>query len=92
VQRSPGATTLVAPVGQAGSRWNSTTPDTARVRYAGYRGEDGSVVGDPLHIGLTTFAKQLGWHSAGTAFDILPLMIRVDGGPVQLFDVPKDGS
>lgn len=60
------------------------------IRYAGYRRTDGSVVGDPLHLALTALAADLGWRSAGTAFDILPLMLRVDGGPVQLFEVPPD--
>lgn len=60
------------------------------IRYAGHRREDGSIVGDPLHADLTATAVRLGWRPAGTAFDILPLMIRVDGGPVQLFDVPRD--
>jgi len=60
------------------------------IRYAGYRNPDGSVTGDPLHVELTDLARHLGWRGAGGAFDVLPLMLRVDGGPVQLFDVPAD--
>ncbi len=60
------------------------------IRYAGYRRGDGSVVGDPLHVRLTERVTELGWRGAGTAFDVLPLLLRVDGRRPALFDVPAE--
>lgn len=60
------------------------------IRYAGYRGSDGTVVGDPAHLELTELATSLGWQGEGTAFDVLPLMISTPDEPVQLFDVPSE--
>lgn len=49
------------------------------IRYAGYRlGADG-VLGDPLHLELTATATALGWRGAGTAFDVLPLIVDAPG-------------
>jgi nitric-oxide synthase len=60
------------------------------IRYAGYRREDGSVLGDPLHVDLTRIAEGLGWRGRGTAFDVLPLVVQDGSAPPQLFDVPRD--
>lgn len=60
------------------------------VRYAGYRQADGSVVGDPLHIPLTEVAMRLGWRGAGTAFDILPVIIQVGDDAPRWFQPPAD--
>jgi nitric-oxide synthase len=60
------------------------------VRYAGYQQPDGSVVGDPQYVGLTQMATSLGWRGAGSAFDILPLIISVDGKPPEMLEVPAD--
>lgn len=60
------------------------------IRYAGYRRSDGRVIGDPLHVGLTRRVMDMGWRGAGTAFDVLPLLVRVDGKPPVIFDVPPD--
>jgi nitric-oxide synthase len=57
------------------------------IRYAGYRTEDG-VLGDPLHLQLTDYARRLGWRGAGTPFDVLPLFISIDDSPVRMFEVP----
>ncbi|MFD4374475.1 nitric oxide synthase oxygenase [Streptomyces sp. NPDC058486] len=59
------------------------------IRYAGYRQDDGSVVGDPLHCDLTDLAMALGWKGAGTRFDVLPLIVRMPGGPPRWFEVPE---
>ena len=59
------------------------------VRYAGYRTPHG-MVGDPLHVELTEYAQSLGWRGAGTAFDVLPLLITVEDGPVRMFELPAD--
>ncbi|MGA9870071.1 MAG: nitric oxide synthase oxygenase [Rhodococcus sp. (in: high G+C Gram-positive bacteria)] len=60
------------------------------IRYAGYRREDGSVVGDPAHSELTALAERLGWRGAGTAFDLLPLIISTPDEPLRWFDVPRE--
>jgi nitric-oxide synthase len=60
------------------------------IRYAGYRRPDGRVVGDPANIAITEFARKLGWRSAGSAFDVLPLLISTPDEPVRWFDVPHE--
>lgn len=60
------------------------------VRYAGYKQPDGSVVGDPQYVALTQMATSLGWRGSGSAFDVLPLIICVDGQPPEIVDVPAD--
>lgn len=59
------------------------------IRYAGYQSADGRITGDPWHVGLTQRAMALGWRGAGTRFDVLPLLIAVDGKPPVMFPVPK---
>jgi len=60
------------------------------IRYAGYRRPNGQVVGDPKHVELTQRAMSMGWRGAGTAFDVLPLIVSLDGKPPAMFDVPAD--
>ncbi|WP_219834520.1 nitric oxide synthase oxygenase [Paenibacillus sp. R14(2021)] len=76
----------------------SAEPDRPRIRiwneqyirYAGYKQEDGSVVGDPVSLELTEACERMGWRGAGTAFDVLPLIIQLGDEPPRLFEVPKD--
>ena len=58
------------------------------IRYAGYARPDGSVVGDADYVDLTRKAMGLGWQGAGGMFDILPLILCMDGKPPRAFDVP----
>lgn len=58
------------------------------IRYAGYRQDDGTVLGDPRNVAFTERCEALGWRGEGTAHDLLPLAIQVPGEPVELFDVP----
>lgn len=60
------------------------------IRYAGYRNGDGTVTGDPANIAITEFAMKLGWHGAGTPFDILPVLISTPDEPIRWFDVPPE--
>jgi nitric-oxide synthase len=60
------------------------------IRYAGYRRQDGSVVGDPLHAGLTDAVRRLGWRGPGGPFDVLPLVIQMPGREPELFELPAD--
>ena len=73
--------------GQPGIRiWNPQL-----IRYAGYRQPDGSVVGDPLHADLTEQVRRLGWKGgAGTAFDLLPLVIQLPNEHPKLFELPRE--
>jgi nitric-oxide synthase len=59
------------------------------IRYAGYQ-EAGRVIGDPLHVELTRQAVRAGWKPGHGQFDILPMMITVDGRPPEIFDIPPD--
>lgn len=59
------------------------------LRYAGYETDKG-IVGDPHSIAFTKVCEELGWQSAGTNFDILPLIIQVDGQKPRLFEMPKE--
>lgn len=59
------------------------------LRYAGYRRPNGGFLGDPLNAELTDLAISLGWEGRGTAFDILPLIIRDAAGQLHPFPVPE---
>jgi nitric-oxide synthase len=59
------------------------------VRYAGYRRPAGGTIGDPESVAVTELAVGLGWSGPGTAFDVLPLVIRGSGG-LDVFPVPGD--
>jgi nitric-oxide synthase len=75
--------------GRQGPRiWNEQL-----IRYAGYRRADGSVLGDPRYVGFTDAATRRGWHGAGTAFDVLPLVVSgdgVDGATTVVTTLPAD--
>lgn len=60
------------------------------VRYAGYRTERG-IIGDPASVKFTETCMRLGWHGAGTAFDILPLVIQLGNQQPKLYELP-DGA
>lgn len=59
------------------------------IRYAGYEQLDGTVIGDSHSVEFTKKCVELGWHGEGTDFDVLPIMLQVDGGEPRLFDIPK---
>jgi nitric-oxide synthase len=78
--------TLFPPAGPDGvvpRIWNEQL-----VRYAGYRQDDGSVVGDPRNVEFTDRCRALGWRGDGGHHDLLPLAIQLPGAQVELFDVP----
>jgi nitric-oxide synthase len=67
------------------------------VRYAAHRvgtGHDGSAVvrGDKANLALTDRAVALGWRRPDPPgrFDLLPLLVSVDGGVPGLFELPSD--
>lgn len=51
------------------------------MRYAGYSGSNGSVLGDPMNIRLTQIAIDLGWQPPHqrSRFDILPIILQFRG-------------
>ncbi|WP_227396923.1 nitric oxide synthase oxygenase [Jeotgalibacillus aurantiacus] len=59
------------------------------IRYAGYKQEDGSIIGDPHSVELTEFCKNLGWEGKGTPYDVLPIVIQLDGESPVYFEVPS---
>lgn len=60
------------------------------IRYAGYREEDGTTVGDPRNAALTELAEGLGWKGGGGRFDVLPMVIQPGSGRPLLHDLPGD--
>jgi len=59
------------------------------IRYAGYRTEDGSVVGDPKFVDFTEAVTELGWHGKGAAFDVLPLVLEAPGVGPRVYELPE---
>lgn len=63
------------------------------IRYAGYRMDDGSVVGDPRNADFTVMVRKLGWTGGtGGPFDVLPLAISEGDGPPLLAPIPDDAA
>ncbi|MEU4253922.1 nitric oxide synthase oxygenase [Amycolatopsis sp. NPDC026612] len=62
------------------------------IRYAGYRFEDGSVLGDPRYAEFTEQVRGLGWRPPERrgSFDVLPLLIEAVPGEPRLFTLPTD--
>lgn len=57
------------------------------VRYAGYETKRG-IVGDPASVDFTRVCTSLGWKGAGTAFDVLPLVVQVNNKPPAWYELP----
>jgi nitric-oxide synthase, bacterial len=80
--------TAFAPAGADGRGiriWNSQL-----VCYAGYQSADGSVVGDGAMVRFTDAVRALGWHGAGTPYDVLPIVIQAPGREPRWYPVPAD--
>jgi nitric-oxide synthase len=62
------------------------------VRYAGYRFQDGAVLGDPRYAAFTERLIRLGWQppEPRTSFDVLPWLIETRDEPARLVPVPAD--
>uniref|UniRef100_A0A1A9WAM1 nitric-oxide synthase (NADPH) n=1 Tax=Glossina brevipalpis TaxID=37001 RepID=A0A1A9WAM1_9MUSC len=65
--------------------WNSQL-----VSYAGYKQNDGKIIGDPLNVEFTEVCMKLGWKSKGTEWDILPLVVSANGHDPDYFDYPPE--
>lgn len=59
------------------------------IRYAGYETESG-IIGDLHSVEFTKLCESLGWQGEGTAFDVLPLVVQMDGREPQLFRIPDE--
>ncbi|XP_049776657.1 nitric oxide synthase, salivary gland [Schistocerca cancellata] len=60
------------------------------ISYAGYKNPDGSITGDPNNVEFTEVCLKLGWKSARTKFDILPLVLSANGHDPDCFDIPPE--
>jgi nitric-oxide synthase, bacterial len=59
------------------------------IRYAGYETEFGTI-GDPHSIPFTKQCQALGWEGEGTHYDVLPLVVQIDGKSPVWFDIPEE--
>jgi len=62
------------------------------IRYCGYINPDGTILGDPASVALTSAIMKLGWEPPKTrsAYDILPIVIEMQGQLPVIFELPKD--
>ena len=58
------------------------------IRYAGYETAEG-IIGDSSSVEFTKCCQKLGWQGAGTAFDVLPLVIEIPGEELFLKELPR---
>lgn len=58
------------------------------IRYAGYETPDG-IVGDPASVAFTRQCLKLGWRGRGTPFDVLPIVIQLEGKEPRWFPLPE---
>lgn len=59
------------------------------IRYAGYETVQG-VIGDPDSLAFTKACQEFGWDGEHSHFDVLPLVIQMDGDTPELFEIPKE--
>lgn len=59
------------------------------IRYAGYE-VDGQIIGDSSSIQVTKQCEKLGFVGEKTNFDLLPLIIQIDGQMPKIFELPKE--
>lgn len=59
------------------------------IRYAGYETDSG-VIGDSSSILFTKACLAMGWRGERTHFDILPLVIQVNGKQPRFLTIPSD--
>nr|ACZ60615.1 nitric oxide synthase [Panulirus argus] len=60
------------------------------ISYAGYKQEDGQIIGDPLNVEFTEVCQRLGWRGRGKRWDVLPLVLSANGHDPEWFDIPPD--
>jgi nitric-oxide synthase len=82
--------TIFAPdaPGRPGPRiWNEQL-----IRYAAYRENPDSILGDPRNLAFTSVARRLGWcpPALRSRFDVLPLVVEAAPGDPHWYPVPRD--
>jgi nitric-oxide synthase len=55
------------------------------VQYAGYRSDDGTLVGDARNVPFSEVCQSLGWKGKMSPFDILPVVIQDGAGDPEWF-------
>lgn len=62
------------------------------IRYAGYRSQDGNVLGDPRYARFTETVTGYGWRAPArpTGFDPLPLVVETREEGAHMFALPPD--
>ncbi len=62
------------------------------IRYAGYRNDDGTFLGDPEQAAFTAKLREMGWSppASKTAFDVLPIVIQFPGQRPEIFEIPRE--
>ena len=65
--------------------WNNQILD-----FAGYKMDDGTVLGDPSNVDLTTAIMELGWTPPQTRgrWDLLPLVTMAEGDKPAMMEIP----
>lgn len=58
------------------------------IRYAGYKTEQG-IIGDPHSVSFTETCINLGWEPKFGRFDVLPLVVQLNGNPPKLVEIPE---
>lgn len=59
------------------------------MRYAAYRDENNEIIGDPAQLHLTKEIEALGWNGPKTNFDMLPIVIHVNGQKPRYYEIPN---
>ncbi|TDL30689.1 nitric oxide synthase [Jeotgalibacillus sp. S-D1] len=59
------------------------------IRYAGYTADNEEIIGDPHSVPFTHYCRSLGWEGKGTKYDILPLVVQLEGKTPYYFELPS---
>lgn len=59
------------------------------IRYACHMLPDGRTVGDPAQKEFTEVCRRMGWQGSGSHFDILPVLVSLEGAKPTLFELPE---
>lgn len=72
---------------QPKERWGPRFWNSQLYRYAAYQQPDGSVMGDPANLALTSAIIKFGWQppEPRSPYDILPLVIEVPGQEPKMY-------
>ncbi|MFN5642650.1 MAG: nitric oxide synthase oxygenase [Sphingobacteriales bacterium] len=60
------------------------------IGYAGYEESVQQIIGDPKNVAFTKICQKYGWKGSKGAFDVLPLVIQIEGNTPKVFELPKE--